>query len=1279
MTVARSPLLYNQNTLGDDDFVANFVARHDVLDALVRRLHAVSKEDGGLHHVLIGSRGMGKTSLLRRIAIAINREADLAARYIPLNFREEQYNVLTLGDFWRNCGEALAEWAEATGQEDLAAHLDHALASPTWNSDESSAEQFVAEVTRLGRRAVLLVDNIDLILDAFSDNDQWALRRRLQARSGPIMIGAATRPLQQATDREAAFYEFFQPHHLEPLDERETETCMRALARRRGDSGKHVLQVLDKQPERLRTLHTLTGGNPRILALIYRLLESEESEAAMADLEILLDQVTPYYKARIEEYQTPQQRAVIDAIALSWDPITTGALSRATNVASTTLSPLLIKLRKDGLIESVDTSGSYAGHQLVERFLNIWYLMRYGTRRIKQRMRWLVGFLTSFYSSSDLIELARHATSAHPNRRWHKDYKLAFDEAIAQKTSNKGSHNSDNPSREALAIADVADHSVDDSSENVDIHVVNKVFVVRDRFLASWNLGNFADCIAALDELLALVGDAEEPVLRDQVANALLSKGDTLSRMGDHAAAVTVYDNFLIRFADADKSNLSRKVAVALNHKGVALAKSGDRMAAIAAFDMVLTRFGDIETPALREQVARALFNKAVALRHMGDGDGEIELYDALSARFDNAKTPALREQVARALFSKGVALGRRGDRAGELAAYDVLLTRFGDAKEPTLREQVAKALLNKGVTLSRMGDSAGEIAAYDTLWARFSDAEEPALRRQLAMALAYKGATLEDMGDTAAALAAFDTVLARFDDSEEKILHEPIAVALAYKGITLRDMGDSLAAIAEFDAVLSRFGGSEEPGLRRQAASALLNKGIVLNQMNDTAGEIAAYDVLLSRFGEAEETAVREQVAKALVNKGVALSRLGDTAGEIAVYDTLVTRFGDAQEPTLRKQVALALVYKGFTLGDLGDSQATITAFDAVLARFGDAEEPELREQVASALVYKGIALDDMGERAAAIAEFDAVVARFGHSEALAIRDQVALAMVSRGSALYEMGANMAAIAGFDAVVARHRDATEPELLAHVAMALLRKAGVLRDSGESEAAIAALEQALALLGDQRDRVWPTITANIQAALANVLFEAQGENVRAEALYKSAAPAEPLLANANLAWLYLLTDRIADALEARKSLDEMPAYGLSLLDAGLDLFWDNFGAATQHLAKVFDGTLDMGDMSFSDDLERLLRLAAQKGHAERLLTWFETTSFADRVAPIYAALRAYVRGERTLLDINLEVRRPAQLIFERLDAPRRNRPASPNEKATGKRGPGKRRGSKTKH
>jgi hypothetical protein len=950
--------LYNQTRLGDDDFVANFVARHDVLDSLVRRLHATGKDDRGLHHMLVGARGMGKTSLLRRVAIAVNRDEDLAIRYVPLSFREEQYNVLSLGDLWRNCGEALAEWSDSNDRADLAERLDREIDRGEWKEDDTAAERFAEEMKALGRRAILLVDNLDLILAALGPEDQWILRRYLQAPDGPVMIGAAIQSLKESADHSGAFYEFLQPHYLEPLDERETESCMRALADRRGEHGRQVVEVLDRQPERLKTLHNLTGGNPRVLALIYRLLESAETDAAMADLELLLDQVTPYYKARIEEYQTPTQRAVIDAIALNWDPITIAALSDATNILATTLSPMLQKLRKDGLIEQVEGSGAYARHQIVERFLNIWYLMRHGTRRARQKMRWLVEYLASFYAPDELIELAQRYGGS-----WCGDYAVAADEAIARQSGVA--------ERRQIGLNDAA-------------------------------------------------GRERSPSATDGSGGAALR----------------------------------------------------------AAIDLNAEAYRQFE---------------------VGDITGGLVLLDELIVRFGESAEPALRDQVAVALFNKGVRLGEGGDSASEIAAYDEVISRFAEAPEPALRERVAAAMYNKGVTFSEGGDSAKAITTYDE--------------------------------------------------------------------------------------IIARYGGADEPKLRETVAATLYNKAVTLGADGRGAGAIAAYDELIARFGEGSEPPLREVVVKALFNKGVRLGAGGDSAGAIATYNELIARFGEALEPVTREQVAKALFNKGHKLGADGDNAGAIATYDELIARFHEAPEPALREEVAKALYNKGSTLDDMGER------------NFGIEEA-----ETSLAIISkldeeRGSSLRPFAARG-------------------------------------------------------LGDR-------------------LIDRREDYARAEPLLIEAAKAFPGAVRLSLAWLYLLNGRPAEAAQARAELEGVPTPQRALLDAGRALASDDFGVATGHLAAALGDDPAAAASEHERDLERLLRLAERRGHGERLIDWFEESGFAERLAPVYAAFVAYVRGERTLLDVNPEVRRPAQILYDRLDAPRQYRRSKAPSAAPVKRGRGR--------
>jgi tetratricopeptide (TPR) repeat protein len=556
--------IYNPDRLSDDNFVENFVARRNELGVLLNGLRDQARGGETRHEIIIGSRGMGKSSMLRRIAIGVMADDLLRAHFMPLKFREEQYNIISLDTFWRNCGEALAEWCEANDQKELAVRLDSEIASPAWRDAEKAVIAFLDVCQKLGRRAVLLLDNLDLILGGLKGVDCWSLRRTLQSKNGPIVIGAAPHFLEQGGDRNAPFYEFFHPHILEPLSEAELLSCLRTLASLRKEAGAPVLVILDRELERLRTLFTLTGGNPRVLVLIYQLLERAESATIFADLEALLEQVTPYYKARIEEYQSNQQRAVIDAIALNWDPITSNALSQASGIEITTISSLLNRLRKDGFVEEVARSGPRSGYQITERFLNIWYLMRHGTRRTKQRLRWLTLFLAKLFSTTDLERMAAEAIGVSGQCDWHPYFREAVIEAY----------------REA-----------------------------RRETLQKYGMG---------DEVAGWAG------LTARLSDQPGSSPESEERGRDEEAAA-VYDEVVERFGAATTPAPQEGVARALVSKGVALGRLGRDEEAAAVFDEVVERFGAATTPALQDRVARALVNKGRILFDLLGRNSEAE------------------------------------------------------------------------------------------------------------------------------------------------------------------------------------------------------------------------------------------------------------------------------------------------------------------------------------------------------------------------------------------------------------------------------------------------------------------------------------------------------------------------------------------------------------------------------------------------------------------------------------------------------------------------------
>lgn len=171
---------------------------------------------------------------------------------------------------------------------------------------------------------------------------------------------------------------------------------------------------MQETPERVETLRILTGGVPRTIALMFKILVDHEHESSVKDLERILDAVTPLYKHRMDDLPKQQQK-IMDAVAKNWDAISVKELKEKTRLDSKTISAQLNQLEKNQVIEKRTGNTKNHLYLIKERFWNIWYLMRYGRKFDRERVLWLVKFMESWYSTQELEQRVIDFTSRIKN------------------------------------------------------------------------------------------------------------------------------------------------------------------------------------------------------------------------------------------------------------------------------------------------------------------------------------------------------------------------------------------------------------------------------------------------------------------------------------------------------------------------------------------------------------------------------------------------------------------------------------------------------------------------------------------------------------------------------------------------------------------------------------------------------------------------------------------------------------------------------------------------
>ena len=677
--------LYNPAQLTPDELRASFVAREDTLAEMLRLIGEQEPGHPCQHMMLIGPRGMGKTTLGLRFLHEIVDTPTLAAIWQPVAFHEESYGISNLGEFWL---AALNHLTRSTEDPRWADRAD-ALARDERDDSRLAAYALAALMDfcqASGKRLILFVENIDTVFKQLGDERQvHELRATLIERPEILLIGSANTVFEAIHNHGEPLYEFFRLFILKGLGPEDTRRILATLAK---DEGRpEVIELPDREAGRLETIRRMTGGNPRLVVLACRILIESPLGSAFEDLERLIDEQTPYFKARIEELPV-QARKVFHCLAEGWKPMQAREVAAAAKLSSSHASAQLKQLMERGYAREVRLpSAKRSLYEVGDRFYNIYYVLRF-SRIGRDRLERLVAFLHDLFGLTGMRTMYPAALESlrigGPHGREPSDLLgivagyVAKDDHFTRREDWR---------REALTLA-------------------------RDR------LGPNAPVIAEIRESFA----AYDRATSDRWT-ALLSRSGALSKAEHFEKAEA-----LCRAAVEEQPN----DAVAWVALGCTLIDAGRHQAAITAFDRVPGDPFPNDKSVSGGLAAAALVGKTQALYLLKRYAEAVAVGDPFEESLTPSDAAALLQLAASVSYFRGQAFAKLDRHEEAMAAWERVAKYVQFDGPPELRHMAAESLGDKGATLYQLDRYDDAMVAWQRVveYVRVDDASE---LRQLA------------------------------------------------------------------------------------------------------------------------------------------------------------------------------------------------------------------------------------------------------------------------------------------------------------------------------------------------------------------------------------------------------------------------------------------------------------------------------------------------------------------------------------------------------------------
>jgi tetratricopeptide (TPR) repeat protein len=389
-----TPLLSNftPSLMSPETLERIFVQREDIAQDLVDRIILSATTPAKHHSLLIGARGMGKTHLVSLVYYRLDRHQELKDKLMVAWLREEEWGVDSWLDLVVRIFRALGEATVDT--KGLLVQLQQVSIADA----ETLATQLLTDL--IGDKTLLLIiENLDELFGGLGEKGQQKFRSFLQERQCCTILATTPALFAGVQDLSEPFFGFFNPIPLSPLNWEDATVMLQKVAELDGQADLANFLRTPAGKARVRAVHHLAGGNPRVYTLFAQFITRESLDELVQAFMKMLDDLTPYYQSRMKELSN-QQRKIIEFLVDRREAVMVKEIATQCFIEQRVVSGQLLQLRNKGYVVA-RANGRESFYELTE------VLMRLCMEVKKYRGQWVelfVDFLRIWYRPAERQE-----------------------------------------------------------------------------------------------------------------------------------------------------------------------------------------------------------------------------------------------------------------------------------------------------------------------------------------------------------------------------------------------------------------------------------------------------------------------------------------------------------------------------------------------------------------------------------------------------------------------------------------------------------------------------------------------------------------------------------------------------------------------------------------------------------------------------------------------------------------------------------------------------------